>query len=64
MISKNKAESQIRGVADGNLDTHLCCKCIATMVATGCTVSPPIVSIYVKVGWVTRGVKYRYIKRE
>ena len=39
---------------------------VATLVAAGCTVSPPIVSICVRAGWVMggRGVKDRYLKRE
>ena len=34
------------------------------MVAAGCTVLPPIVSICVRAGWVMGGVKDRYLKRE
>ena len=30
------------------------------MVAAGCTVSPPIVSIFVRAGWVMGGVKDKY----
>ena len=63
-ISENKAELQLLGVEDGDLGTHSCRKGVATMVAAGCTVSPPIVSICVRAGWVMGGVKDRYLKRE
>ena len=46
------------------LGTHYCRKGVATMVAAGCTVSPPIVSIYMRVGWVLGGVKDKYPKRD
>ena len=34
------------------------------MVAAGCTVSPPIVSMSIRAGWVMGGVKDKYLKRE
>ena len=43
-----------------DLGTHSCRKGVATMVAAGCTVSPPIVSICVRPGWVMGGVKDKY----
>ena len=64
MISDNMSELQQLGVEDGDLGTHSCRKGVATMVAAGCTVSPPIVSICVRAGWVMGGVKDRYLKRE
>ena len=64
MISDNKSELQQLGVEEGDLGTHSCRKGVATMVAAGCTVSPPIVSICVRAGWVMGGVKDRYLKRE
>ena len=64
MISNNKLELQELGVEDGDLGTHSCRKGVATMVAAGCTVSLPIVSICVRAGWVMGGVKDRYLKRE
>ena len=45
VISDNKEELQVLGVEEGDLGTHSCRKGVATMVAAGCTVSPPIVSI-------------------
>ena len=64
VVSENKFELQELGVEDGDLGTHSCRKGVATMVAAGCTVSPPIVSICVRAGWVMGGVKDRYLKRE
>ena len=52
------------GVKICDLGTHSCRDGVATMVATGCTVSPPIVSICVRVGWVMVGVKDKYPKIE
>ena len=49
---------------NGDVGTHSCRKGVATVVAAGCTVSPPIVSICVQAGWVMGGVKDRYLKRE
>ena len=34
------------------------------MVATGCTMYPPIVSICIRAGWVMGGVKDKYLKRK
>ena len=64
VVTDNKTELQALGVEDGDLGTHSCRKGVATMVAAGCTVSPPIVSICVRAGWVMGGVKDRYLKRE
>ena len=52
------------GVKICYLGTHSCRKGVATMVAAGCTVSPPIVSVCVSTGWVMGGVKDNYLKRE
>ena len=55
LISDNKYELQQLDVEEGDLGTHSCRKGVATMVAAGCTVSPPIVSICVRAGWVMGG---------
>ena len=55
MISDNKSELQQLGVEEGDLGTHSCRKGVSTMVAAGCAVSPPIVSICVRAGWVMGG---------
>ena len=52
------------GVNICDLGTHSCRKGVVTMVAVGCTVSPPIVSICVRACWVIGGVKDKYLQRE
>ena len=52
------------GYEAGNLGTHSSRKGVATMVACGCTVSPPISSLCIRAGWIMGGVKDKYIKRE
>ena len=39
--------------------THSICKGAATFVASGCTVSPPVVAICIRANWTIGGVKDR-----
>ena len=48
----------------GDLGTHSARKGVATMVAAGYTVSPPIVSLCLRAGWALGGVKDKYLFRE
>jgi hypothetical protein len=64
IVSKNMATLESLGVKEGDLGTHSSCKGVATMVASGCTASPSIVSICLRAGWVMGGVKDRYLKYE
>ena len=64
MLKENEEELKNMGVEPGDLGTHSCRKGVGTMVAAGCTVSPPIVSICVRAGWAMGGVKDKYLKRE
>ena len=48
----------------GDLGTHSNRKGVATMIAGGCTVSPPIAPLCICAGWVLAGVKDKYIFRE
>ena len=57
-------ELMCMGYSEGELGTHSCRKGVATMVACGCTVSPPIASLCIRAGWVMGGVKDKYIFRE
>ena len=34
------------------------------MVSAGCTISPPMVSVFIRDEWVIRGVKYKFLKYE
>ena len=52
------------GVKVFDFGTHSCSKGVATMVAAGCTVSPPIVSICVRAWWVMGRVKDKYLNIE
>lgn len=52
------------GYVPGDLGTHSARKGVGTMVAAGCTVSPPIVSLCIRAGWVLGGVKDKYLFRE
>ena len=45
------------GYKKGDLGTHLCQKGVATMVLSGCTVAPPMVSVCICTGWVMGGSK-------
>ena len=45
-----------------DIDTHSLRKEVVTMVASGCTVSPPISSLCIRAGWVMGGVKDKYIQ--
>ncbi len=62
MIDKNLRELKSLGVEKGDLGTHSARKGVGTLVATGCTVSPPIVSICLRMRWTMGGVKDRYLK--
>jgi hypothetical protein len=51
------------GVEPSELGTHSARKGVGTLVAAGCTVAPPIVSICLRMGWALGGVLGRYFKR-
>ena len=48
----------------GDLGSHSCRKGVATLIASGCTVSPPISSLCIRAGWVMGGMKDKYIFNE
>ena len=54
--------STIHGCSINELGTHSVRKGVAMLVASGCTVSPPIVSLCIRMGWSMGGVKERYLK--
>ena len=51
------------GFEPEDLGTHSARKGVGTMVAAGCTVSPPIVSFCLRAGWSLGGVKDKYLFR-
>ena len=52
------------GYSFGDLGTHSCRKGVATFIASGCTVSPPIAPICIRAGWKIGGQKDTYIFHE
>ena len=52
------------GIEAANLGSHSARKGVGSMVAAGCTVSPPIVSLCLRAGWKLGGVKDKYLFRE
>ena len=52
------------GFEAGDLGSHSYHKGVATMVASGCTVSPPIFALCIQAGWFLGGVKDKYLFRE
>lgn len=60
-VKKHAIRLRQLGVKPGDLGTHSVRKGVATMVAAGCTVSPPIVSLCLRVGWIMGGVKDKYL---
>ena len=59
--SKHAERLSELGVKPGDLGTHSARKGVPTMVASGCKVSPPIVSLCICVEWVMGGVKNKYL---
>ena len=55
---------KIIGFEQGDIGSHYCRKGVATMLAVGCAVSPPIVPLCIWVGWVLGGVKDKYLFSE
>ena len=51
------------GFVKEDLGSHSNRKGVATMVASGCTVSPSIVAICIRAGWAMGGVKDKYLNR-
>ena len=63
LIKENLEHLKTLGVKECDLGMKSCIKGVPNMVSEGCTVSPPIVSICIRSGWVMGGVKYKYLKR-
>ena len=52
------------GIDYCQLGSHSARKGVGTMVASGCTVGPPIVPLCLRAGWTLGGVKDKYLFRE
>ena len=64
LVKEYSEELKIFGVEPGDLGTHSTRKGVGTAICAGCTMSPPIVSVCVRCGWVMGGVKDKYLKYE
>ena len=63
LYSEKEAELSAMGLEPHSLGTHSARKGVGTMVAAGCTVGPPIVSLCLRAGWTLGGVKDKYLFR-
>ena len=57
-------EGDLNGYDPSDFGTHSTRKGVATWVAAGCTVAPPIVSLCLRAGWSLGGVKDKYLFHE
>ena len=64
VLTKHSAEILALGVDPNDLGSHSTRKGSATLVASGCIVSPPHSSLCLRVGWSMGSVKDRYIHHE
>ena len=64
MVKSCASGLKLLGFEPGDLGTHSSRKGVATMIAAGYTISPPIASLCIRAGWVMGGVKDKYIFRE
>ena len=64
LLDECKDDLKIFGFDKDDLGSHSCRKGVATMIAAGCTVSPPIVALCIRAGWALGGVKDKYLFRE
>mmetsp|Transcript_28156 Transcript_28156/g.34783 ORF Transcript_28156/g.34783 Transcript_28156/m.34783 type:complete len:122 (-) Transcript_28156:597-962(-) len=62
VIEDNKQDLADLGVAAGDLGTPSARKGVETLVAAGCTVSPPIVSLCLRMGWSMGGSEGKKFK--
>jgi len=63
MLLEHGNEFRQLGAEPSELGTHSARKGVGTLVAAGCTVAPPIVSICLRMGWALGGVLGRYFKQ-
>ena len=65
VLSDHKEELQSMGVDPSDLGTHSTRKGVATQCCAGSTVSPPLLSVCLRMGWTILGpVQGRYLKYE
>lgn len=64
VLDNFKDDIGVYGFEPTELGTHSTRKGVATSICSGCTMSPPIVSVCIRAGWTMGGVKDRYLKYE
>ena len=64
VVEKHSSEILALGVDPNDLGSHSTRKGSATLVSSGCVVSPPHSSLCLRAGWSMGGVKDRYIHHE
>ena len=64
LIKDNLEHLKTLGIQAGDIGMYSCRKGVANMVAAGFTMSPPIVLVCIRAGWVVGGVKEKYLRRE
>ena len=64
VICENKEEFEKLGVKPGDFGSHSTGKSSINLVYSGCTVSPPMSSIFLRACWIMGNVKDRYIHYE
>ena len=64
IINDNLEELQFLGVEKGTIGSNSVSKGAIAIVASGCTVSPPMASICIRACWSMVPIKYQYIYYE
>ena len=64
VITDNQDKFEILGVKVGSIASHSARKGVATLAASGCTVSPSMASICNRARWKMGGTRDKYIKYE
>ena len=64
MLNDLREPLKALGYSPEDLGTHSSRKGVGTHCTSGCTVSPPIVALCLRVGWALGGVKDKYLFRE
>ena len=64
LVKQLDTQLKIIGFEEGYLGSHYCQKGVATIVDAGCTMTPPIVALFIQTGWFLGGVKEKYLFRD
>lgn len=64
VVSHMESQLESQGLSKEDIGTHSIRKGVTSMVASGSTVGPPLMSVILRAGWVLNGVLMRYLKYE